>query len=215
MLKKTLSLLLLGGMIMLLFGGCFFLKHNVFYYPNKSDFVGAEDSFRKGKNVTLYYTDIQADTEYSFYVEGEKITPEYSEDKGYVISFKMPGNDITVSVESKRTYEKDEGKPAELSLNSFDGGGPEFTVTVSDTQIVKSDGGKRYYGGKRTYDAGTPYTVLYTFFGLREGETEVKIEARSPTGINYDEVYTLSVDAELNVTLTLKDSTKQELTYNN
>ena len=59
--------------------------------------------------------------------------------------------------------------------------------------------------GKEPTASGTPYTVEIVFTGLQEGNTTARIEARSPTGIRYDEIYEIMVDADLKVTATLKE----------
>lgn len=92
---------------------------------------------------------------------------------------------------------------AELSFASFDGGGPEYSVEIGDTDLISCERGVFYAKPDHDSMPGAGYTVTFTFRGLRPGETEVTVKARSPIAENYDAVYRASVDKELNVTLEL------------
>ena len=97
----------------------------------------------------------------------------------------------------------------QLVFSSFDGGGPEFKV-VLDSDIVT-------YESKRVYDkadheemTGAGYNVVYTFTGVRTGETKMKIEERSPIAGDYDHFYTVKVDDELNVSIEEQQESRPE-----
>ena len=74
--------LLLGGIIMFGFFGCSGEKYRVDYDGHKDFFEGAKDSYRAGEHVRIYYTIIATDTDYSFYLDGESLSPDYSDRKG-------------------------------------------------------------------------------------------------------------------------------------
>ena len=91
-----------------MFSGCFFgKKYKVDYNGQKESFSNARDYYRAGENVKIYYSFIATDTDYTFYVDDEKISPLYEEDKGYVIEFKMPEHDVSVKVASKNSMIED------------------------------------------------------------------------------------------------------------
>lgn len=93
-------------------------------------------------------------------------------------------------------------KTAQLAFHSFDGGGPEFTVKISDPRIL-SCSMRRDYGSNAGKDlCGAGYTVFCTFTGLEAGETAVTIEERSPIADNLDHFYTAAVSEDLAVTIT-------------
>jgi len=70
-----------------------------------SDFCyeGVKESYRAGNDVTLYYTLIATDTDYSFYLDGEPINFEYDEKKGFVIRFTMPEHDVKLECNAKES----------------------------------------------------------------------------------------------------------------
>ncbi len=73
------------------------------YGGAKGLFNKAKDSYREGEKVTMYFDLIATDTDYSFFIDGERVNCEYDEDKGYIISFVMPAHDVKVSVETKNS----------------------------------------------------------------------------------------------------------------
>ena len=104
----------LGGGVMLGLSGCFGKKYKVDYCGQKGSFEGAKDSYRAGERVELRFSHIATDTDYYFYVDGQRVNPGYDSDRHcYVISFTMPEQDVTVKYSSKNTmlYEPEtEGK---------------------------------------------------------------------------------------------------------
>lgn len=79
-----------------------FKKYKVDYQGRKNCFEGAKDAYHAGKHVVLYYPFIATDTDYSFFVDGERYNAKYT-DNGYEISFIMPEHDVTVRVESRNS----------------------------------------------------------------------------------------------------------------
>ena len=93
------------------------------------------------------------------------------------------------------------GKTAELRLESFDGGGPEYRVKIADPAIVSCTSSVHYEKPDHDQMTGAGYTVIYEFRGLAPGSTSFVLSARSPIAENYDADYAVTVDADLNVEL--------------
>ena len=93
-------------------------------------------------------------------------------------------------------------KSATLEFHSFDGGGPEYSIVIEDTTIVSYSSERKY--SKRNHEElnGAGYTVIFTFTGLKQGETKMTIQQRSPIAENSDTVYNVTVADDLTVTLT-------------
>ncbi len=68
-------------------------------------FTGVKESYRAGEKVEFCYSYryIATDTDYTFYLDGEKFSPSYKDDRGFVFKFKMPSHDVTVKVESRNS----------------------------------------------------------------------------------------------------------------
>lgn len=111
--------------------------------------------------------------------------------------------DLAVSKEDAGTGDLDGKQTGEatLSFDSFDGGGPEFSVIVYDEDIVACRQEVRYKRSDHDEMTGGGKTVVITFAGMNPGETKVLIEERSPIADNRDWRYKAVVDAELNVCL--------------
>jgi len=89
--------------MMLSLFGCGGAKFKVDYNGQKDSYTGAKDYYRSGEKVTVYYGFIATDTDYSFYLDGERINTGYDEKKGFVISFTMPDHDVTLVCESRNS----------------------------------------------------------------------------------------------------------------
>ena len=89
---------------------------------------------------------------------------------------------------------------ATLTFHSFDGGGPRYSV-VLDSDIVSCQKEKRYKNPDHKKVRGAGYDVVFTFTGLKAGETVVTVQKRSPVHEreNEDRLYKLKVDNDLNV----------------
>ena len=98
------------------------------------------------------------------------------------------------------------GTKAELSFDSFDGGGPEYSV-VLDSDIVSWEREKTYGSPDHEELDGASFTVTFTFTGLKPGEAAMTIEERSPIAGNEDLVYSVKVDQDLNVSIDLLTKT--------
>ena len=195
--------------------GCRAEKYRVDYGGNKASFRGAKDAYAAGADVTLYFPDIATDTDYSFFLDGEPLNTDYEARKGFVLRFTMPEHDVTLTVQSVNSMtaplsspegDKPSEKEVTLSYDSFDGGGPEFSVTVDDPQIVACSSERKYHKANHEELTGAGYTELLTFKGLRPGTTTVTVSARSPIADNFDETYRAVVDSALKISLTLLES---------
>ena len=90
---------------------------------------------------------------------------------------------------------------AELSFQSFDGGGPEFQVVLKNQDIVSYESSVHYAKADHAELTGAGYTITYIFTGKKAGETSMTIEERSPIADNLDHKYHVSVDEDLHVTI--------------
>lgn len=97
--RKTKILAIFIGVLMTftLFG-CGKQKYKV--NLESSIFECKKTEYAEGEKVTVYYDLIATDTDYSFKVEGGDVEYKvsYDDKHGYVITFTMPANDVTVSV---------------------------------------------------------------------------------------------------------------------
>ena len=207
MIRRILAILLTGGLIMALFGGCQSTKYNVDYCGKKDSFKGAKDSYRAGEKVELIFKQPETDGDYSFFVEGARVSADYEADKGYIFSFTMPQHDVSVNIDSNNAAVCVAGsdKTAELSFHSFDGGGPSFRVKIEDESLVTYDQRRVYTVKNREMVCGAGYTVYVTFFGLKPGKTTAVVEARSPIAENFDAVYDIEVSEDLSVVANLRE----------
>lgn len=101
------------------------------------------------------------------------------------------------------------GTGAVLSFDSFDGGGPEYSV-VLDSDIVSWQREKSYGRPDHAEIDGASFTVTFTFTGLKPGEAAMTIEERSPIAGNEDWLYSVKVDQDLNVSIDLLSTTDME-----
>ena len=111
---------------------------------DSSGFESEKTRYAAGEEVTVRYDIIATDTDYHFYSDDVEFTQDY--DGGYVFTFTMPDHDVTLNVESHNSMEyiPDDKAEATLSFDSFDGGGPEFTVRLSDESLVAYQYKTRY-----------------------------------------------------------------------
>ena len=105
--KRTALVLIAGIMVISMFGCA--KKYNVDYDGEKDLWDGAEDSYRAGSTVKIYYTLIVMDADLSFQIDGEDVSAHWKEGKGYELKFVMPDHDvkITTTVENSMTYVPD------------------------------------------------------------------------------------------------------------
>jgi len=121
-------------------------------------------------------------------------------DMGYVNVYEFGGiEDWTGEIVMEKTSDNSGGKKAKLTFGSFDGGGPEFNVLVSDEGVVSYETDVKYYSSDHGEMTGSGFDKIITFTGIKPGETTVVVEERSPIADNLDHKYRVTVDDELNV----------------
>lgn len=100
------SVVLLIIMIVLsvvVFTGCSGKKYNVDYCGQKDCYQNAKDSYKAGTKVKLYFDLVATDTDYFFYLDGERISYKYDESKGFIITFTMPEHDVKLECDSRNS----------------------------------------------------------------------------------------------------------------
>ena len=113
--------------------GCFGKKYNVDYCGQKSAFEGAKDSYRAGERVELRFCHIATDTDYYFYVDGQRVNPGYDSDRHcYVIGFTMPEHGVTVNYSSKNSMVYEPETEGKMLIDYY-------------TAVVGTNGGDRHY----------------------------------------------------------------------
>ncbi len=117
--KKTLAVFMLAPLMLLGFTACGGPKYRIDYQGQKDSYTNARDSYRAGSKVVLYYDLIATDTDYSFYVDGQKINYTYKEGKGFVISFIMPDHDVVLECKSVNSMTADDDTEGEMLINYF------------------------------------------------------------------------------------------------
>ena len=86
-----------------------------------------------------------------------------------------------------------------LTFDSFDGGGPTYSIMIDDPEIVKYERLTEYNSPDHEMMDGAGYDVTFVFTGLEPGTTTMTISARSPIGDNYDIEYSVTVNEELEI----------------
>lgn len=89
---------------------------------------------------------------------------------------------------------------AVLSFDSFDGGGPEYRILL-DEDIVSYECRREYSSPDHEDLDGAAYNIIFSFTGLKPGETTMTVQWRSPIAGNKDLIYEVKVDPDLNVTI--------------
>ncbi len=96
-------LILLGGMMMFGCFGCMGRRYAVDYCGEKDWYKGAKDAYRAGTQVTLHCEFIATDTNYSFYLDGEPLLPDYDDRRGFILRFTMPEHDVKLECVTRNT----------------------------------------------------------------------------------------------------------------
>ena len=70
-------------------------------------FEAKKTKYHAGETVTVYYSMIATDTDYSFYTDSEDVslTQKYDGKHGYVFTFTMPEHDVRLFVDSRNSME--------------------------------------------------------------------------------------------------------------
>ncbi len=199
---------LLGGMLMIMLGGCGEKKYSLTF--GDSFFTSEKTKYAAGENVTVCYDMIATDTDYTFFSDDVEFQERYDQGRGYVITFTMPDHDVKIDLRTRNSMEYDPDalnayanapETAELTFESFDGGGPEFSVVIEDDMITDYDTDIRYNDEDHEEMSGAGKHVVFDFWGVSPGETKVLIKERSPIADNLDRRYKAVVDENLNVSM--------------
>lgn len=98
--RKLICIVILGGLLLLALTGCT-AAYKLDYSGQKTAYFGAKDEYKVGETVDLYYMFVADDTEYTFYLDGEPLSAEYVEGKGYHFSFPMPEHNAVLRFDAK------------------------------------------------------------------------------------------------------------------
>lgn len=125
---------LLGGMLMFGLFGCGKAVYAVDYRGQKDEYLDARDTYKAGEKVKLTYYLIATDTDYSFYLDGERLNPDYKEGKGFILEFTMPDHDVQLECRAVNS----------MVRSAYDD--PEYGDLLVDlyTASVATDGGDGY-----------------------------------------------------------------------
>lgn len=97
-------------------------------------FENVKNGYREGEQVKIYFPYVATDTDYTFYLDGERINDyEYSDLKGFVFTFTMPARDVTLDFDSKNSMVN--------TVQTFD----EITTLVTYTRSIGTADGKYTY----------------------------------------------------------------------
>lgn len=88
----------------------------------------------------------------------------------------------------------------ETAYRSYDGGGPEYEVELSDASVVHLYGYQRYDRADHDEMTGAGYDRICGFSGRRPGTTEVTVTMRFFSEIEVVDRFVLNVDEDLRVT---------------
>ncbi|MBR2731609.1 MAG: hypothetical protein IKD72_06460, partial [Clostridia bacterium] len=182
---KTAALLLIGGILMLSLFGCGAEKYPVDYDGRKSSFENAKDRYPAGAKVKLYFGMIATDTDYSFYLNGQRLNPGYEEAKGYVIEFTMPAHAVKLTYDARNSmvYEPEKKEAPylivsyETGTSGTDGYDDSRSLRLSTTEgeelllvreDVEADGTETVERFAVPFDAAYECAKLIETFGLRE-----------------------------------------------
>ena len=99
---KRISVIILSLFTLLIMTNCA-KKYHVDYCGQKDFYREARDSYAAGETVRVYFFMIATDTDYSFYLDGEKIKHGYDSGKGIEITFTMPDHDVKLECGSRNS----------------------------------------------------------------------------------------------------------------
>ena len=116
--RKLFALVLLGGLLLLLLAGCT-AKYRLDYDGQKNAYFGAQEEYKVGDAVDLYYMFIAVDTDYTFYLDNEVLPSEPVEGKGIHLRFEMPAHDAVLRCEAKSTAADNPYPAGELLVDFY------------------------------------------------------------------------------------------------
>ncbi|MBO4422615.1 MAG: hypothetical protein J5879_04210 [Clostridia bacterium] len=80
-------------------------KYKVDYCGQRQFYKRAKDGYRAGAAVKVYYYMIGTDTDYSFYLDGARLSPLFEGRRGYAVKFRMPDHDVKLICRSTNSME--------------------------------------------------------------------------------------------------------------
>ena len=90
---------------------------------------------------------------------------------------------------------------ARLTFDSFDGGGPEYSFSADEPDIIRWETERVYHDPNHGEKDGSAYQMVLTIYALKEGSTTLTVRARSPIADNYDAVYYITVDGSQKISI--------------
>lgn len=108
--KKLVFIMACAAAFTVLCCGCGEKKYKIEYDGFVSEYVTARSAYKAGETVTLYYDLIATDTDYSFYLDGEPLRYDYSDEHGFILTFVMPEHDVKLECSMKNSMEYDGGE---------------------------------------------------------------------------------------------------------
>ena len=128
---------------------------------SEDDFKGAKDSYEEGDKVSLLFDMIATDTDYSFYLDDEPISPVYdSKHNAFKISFVMPDHDVKLRVESRNSMEILSPEPG--GFDTLDGENHPLKLKIDAEFIYNED--------DDDYSKGYYYSSVVEFFKVDDDD---------------------------------------------
>ena len=179
-LVRLVAIGLLGTLCLLWCSGCTSeSQYRVDYGGQKAFYKDAKDTYRAGESVVFYYDLLATDTDYAFFLDGERLNTLYEDGKGFAVRFTMPAHDVKVTMESHNSmvYTGESGYDTEvtLSYHSYDGGGPVYSVEIADPDVVACEETIEYDKPNHAQLNGAGYDVTFTLTGLKPGQTTATV----------------------------------------
>ena len=127
---KRFYILLMGVMVLMIFGGCGKQKYRLYF--DGYGFESKNTSYAQGEEVSVYYGQVATDTDYSFSCDRDvDLKQEFDGKHGYVFTFTMPAHDVTMYVSSRQGMQMAQGTQPGKSQT-------DLAVEIDDTKMVFS-----------------------------------------------------------------------------
>ena len=98
--------------------------------------------------------------------------------------------------------EKEENKAtAQLSFHSYDGGGPQYGISIDDPDIISFTSEKVYSDKNHAQKDGSGYDLIYTFKSLKAGKTIIRVATDLSNSKIPDRYYSAAVGDDMSLTI--------------